>query len=330
MIKKALLLVLMCFGIVSFRINSKEIAVSDTPTFLAEQFNAPEITLAQMAEQQDVFGFERLKELKITPNSEVKIEAPLEYTRRTRRKRREGYSFAKAVGEAISDAVGDVLSLHKNLFSWDSFKIISTVFPLFIGARMIDEKLQRCFYDPQCHKNVNQMPRWCHDLAKTSIAVPLVLLGSAAFFSRDDEWRWTGQILLVGMPFVIWTKKLVKQMKFDACLRPWHEKFSCEKRSFGGFPSGHMAQALYMAVLYGSRYGPKLAVPLGLLATLIGVTFLTCNRHFLSQLVGGAGFGTIYALAASKIIDKKLTDRVRLGIAVDDVGRPTFSARVSW
>ncbi len=234
------------------------------------------------------------------------------------------------LGETITDAFGDVLELHKNLFSWDSFKIISSVFPLFIAARMIDEKLQRCFHDPDHHKNINQMPGWCHDLAKTSIAVPLVLLGSAAFLSRDDEWRWTGQILLVGMPFVIWTKKLVKQMQFDVCLRPWHEKFSYEKRSFGGFPSGHMAQALYMAVLYGSRYGPRLAVPLGGLAAFIGVTFLTCNRHFLSQLVAGGAFGTLYALAASKIVDKKLTDRVKLGIAVDEVGRPTFSAGVSW
>jgi membrane-associated phospholipid phosphatase len=252
-----------------------------------------------------------------------------EYVTRSHRKRDN--SSGQAVGNLITSTAKDVFVLHKNLFTWNTFRVISTVFPLFIGARMIDEKLQRCFYDLRARKNINQMPSWCHTVAKTSIAVPLVLLGSDLFFSKSNEKRWTAQIMLIGMPFVIWTKKLVKQMKFDACLRPWHEKLSSGKeRSFGGFPSGHMAQALYMAVLYGSRYGPRYAIPLSGIAAFIGVTFLTCNRHYMSQLIAGGAFGTIYALAASKLVEKKLTDHVKLGIAVDEVGHPTFSASVKW
>jgi hypothetical protein len=253
---------------------------------------------------------------------------PAEYTTRKRR-RQKGY-VGQAFGEAISSAFKDVFVLQKNLFTWNSFKVITSVFPLFVGARMIDEKLQRCFYDSSCHKNINQMPSWCHEVAKASIALPIIMLGVDAFFSKDDDRRWTAQILLLGMPFVIWTKKLIKQMKFDGCLRPWNEHFSCENRSFGGFPSGHMAQALYMAVLYGSRYGPRFAVPLGCLAAFIGVTFVSCNRHYISQVVAGGAFGTIYALAASKLVDMKLTERIKLRLGTDLEGHPQFSVGVSW
>ncbi len=258
-----------------------------------------------------------------------KREFPYEYTNRIRKRRKKGRA-SQVLGEIASSVFQDILVLHKNLFTWNTFKIVSTVFPLFVGARMLDEKLQRCFYDASCHRNINQMPSWCHDVAKVSIALPIVLLGSDALFAKDDDRRWTGQIFLLGIPFVIWTKKLVKQMKFEACLRPWHERFSCEDRSFGGFPSGHMAQALYMAVLYGTRYGPRYALPLGLLASFIGVTFVTCNRHYFSQVIAGSAFGTIYALAASKLVDTKLADKVNLGLGVDEVGNPTLSLSMRW
>ena len=300
---------------------------SDTATFLAERFEMPKLNLASAIGDQPTANNDSKTDEPEDPSDEE--QADLEYAKPVCAKRKPHY-VGRNLGEAVSSAASDILNLHKNLFTWNSFKVICSVFPLFVGARMLDEKLQRCFYDAQVHKNKNQMPSWCHDLAKVSIAVPIVLLGSNALFAQNDEKRWSGQILLLGMPFVIWTKKLVKQMKFDACLRPWHERYSCDKRSFGGFPSGHMAQVLYMAVLYGTRYGPRYAVPLGGLGVFIGVTFLTCNRHYLSQLIAGGAFGTLYGLAASKLVDKKLTDRVKLDIAVDEVGHPTFSASVRW
>lgn len=253
---------------------------------------------------------------------------PREKKSRTRKKRKNQTTCGLI--EIVRDAAHDIFYLNRNLFLWDTFKIVSSVFPLFVGARMIDEKLQRCFYDASCHKNINQLPDWCREFAKISIGIPIAFFGIEAIVSKNDDRRWTGQILLLGMPFVIWTKTLVKKMQFDACLRPWNEHFSCEKRSFGGFPSGHMAQALYTAVLYGMRFGPAFAVPLGAMAGLLGVTFVTCNRHYLSQIIAGAGFGTIYALAANKVVEAKMTDRVKLGFKVDDIGRPTLSLAVNF
>ncbi len=246
------------------------------------------------------------------------------------RKRRINQGGVQRVGGILYDALKDVFILNKNLFTWSSFKVIATTFPIFIGARMLDERLQSCFYDASCHKNINQFPDWCHTVAKVSIGVPIVFLGSDVFFSKDPDKQYTAQILLVGMPFVIWTKTLIKKIEFDACKRPWNEHFSCEERSNGGFPSGHMAQAFYMTMLYGMRYGPAYAAPLGALSAFIGVTFISCNRHYISQLIAGAAFGTLYALAASKLVDMKMTKHVKLGMKVDDIGRPTFSLAVNW
>lgn len=257
------------------------------------------------------------------------LDVPQEYTYRSH-KRKAGGRSGKMVAEFFSTVFSDVFYLNVNLFTWNSFKIVAATFPAFIAARMIDDKLHRCFYDKSCHKNINQLPNWCQGVARAAIGVPIVLLGFDAFFSKIDERRWTSQILLLGIPFVIWTKKLIKLAQFDGCQRPWNEFFDCENRSYGGFPSGHMAQALYMAVLFGTRYGPRMAVPLGLVASFIGVTFVTCNRHYLSQVVAGSVFGTLYALAASKLVDMKLADRVKLRIKVDEEGRPTLSAGISW
>lgn len=221
----------------------------------------------------------------------------------------------------------DVLLIHKNIFSWDSYKILLLTFPFFIGTRMIDEKLHRIFHDQTCHKNINQLPKWCRELARLSITVPIALLGSQAFLSRDEEFRTTSQVFLLGIPFVLLTKDLIKKFRFEANFRPWHEDFSSEERSGGGFPSGHVAEATYTAVTYGMRYGPKFALPLGALTVFIGVTFLTCNRHYLSQLIAGAGFGAMYAVAANKLIDSKLNTHKDLNInfGINEHGGPTLS-----
>jgi membrane-associated phospholipid phosphatase len=219
--------------------------------------------------------------------------------------------LATFIGEIASDVVG----LNVGLFSWDTFKIITTFFPLFVGARMFDERVQSCLYDRPSHKNLNQPPAWVHD----------VLLGSYALFEHDLEKQQAGRLLLLGLPFVIWGKTLLKKINMRACYRPWNEQFSRKRQSLGGLPSGHMSEAMYTAVLFGARFGPKYAVPLGFLAAFLGVAFVACNRHYVSQIVAGAGLGTIYAVAANKVIDRNLCDRWSAGMECDANGTPLFS-----
>jgi len=80
-----------------------------------------------------------------------------------------------------------------------------------------------------------------------------------------------------------------------------------------------------MAVMFGMRYGLRAGVPLGVLAAAIGVTFLNCNRHYLSQMVAGAGLGTLYAIAANKLVDTRLNDQFSFGLSMNERGAPSFA-----
>lgn len=203
----------------------------------------------------------------------------------------------------------DVIDLNRYaVFSFDTIKVILATFPFYGVARLFDEKIQKAFHNECCHRDKNQAPTWCRDLSKYGLGIPIATLGLMSVFGGNQEFKTTGRIFLIGMPFVIFGKDIIKKFNFHANLRPWCDRFPCDKRALGGFPSGHMAEVTYMTVLYGMRYGVKAAVPLGIFSTFLGVTFLNCNRHYVSQLVAGAALGTIFAIAADKVIDKRLEE----------------------
>lgn len=223
----------------------------------------------------------------------------------------------------------DIVDLNKYaLFSADTFKVIATTFPLYVSTRMFDEDLQKAFHRTCCHKDINQAPHWCYVLSKYGLGIPMATLGLMAFVSKSAEFRITGRIFLIGMPFVLSGKDIIKKIPFEANKRPWCDKFPCSDRAYGGFPSGHMAEISYMTVLYGLRYGLKAAAPIGIFGTFLGVTFLNCNRHYLSQLIAGVGLGTLFALAADKVIDKRLAqtynEHFTCGYDTDGRGQPAF------
>ena len=221
----------------------------------------------------------------------------------------------------VGAALSDMIALNKNLVSTESFIVIASTLPIYLAARLIDDPLQCHFFTHHTHKNINQLPQWCHDTVRFGIGIPIVLLGSQLFLSNDPEWREAAWMLFLGIPFVIFGKDIIKRFDADFCMRPWHEDFCKDhKRAMGGFPSGHMAQATYIATLYGIRFGPKLAIPLGLFAASVGLVFLNCNRHYFSQLVAGVGLGALYGIAANKVIDLKLCPDLRIDFCLDRNG----------
>lgn len=226
----------------------------------------------------------------------------------------------------LGNFVEDAIRINLGLFSWDSLKIFVTTAPFFVGARMIDEKLHNCFFDHNHKKNKNDPPQWCKEVARLSIGVPIALLSTQAVLSRDDNMRITSQVFLTGMPFVLLAKDIIKKLDLDICKRPFHEKFAKHQRKLGGFPSGHLAEATYMAVLYGLRFGPNFAVPLGSIAVFVSAVFLASNRHYLSQMIAGAAFGAMYAFSANKLIESKLAKKhaLELGLSTNEYGKPTM------
>ena len=262
---------------------------------------------------------------------DVEIHESLRPRRTPQRKMRDRLACCpperRHIGPLLNGAVRNIFDLHKNLISWDTYKVLVGFFPLVLATRRVDKDIHRCFYSDSHHKNLSQVPGWCPDAMKFTIAAPLLFFGLRAFIGNEtDEFRETTKMLLLGFPFVIWAKELIKTTDMDICRRPWNENFSCKERSLGGFPSGHVANAVYTASLYGLRFGPSYAIPLGLIAWSLGVTFVACNRHYLSQVVAGAGLGLLYGLAAQKTIDKNLCDCLDMGMSVDEKGNPGISA----
>ena len=259
-------------------------------------------------------------------SSGQEVQKPIKKKRKKRKKyvylrtpaclKRKGPGF-------IWDLVKDAFLLNVNLFSWDTYKIVVGMFPFFIGARMVDRRIQDHFFCHESFKNCNQLPHWCHEVVRFGLSIPIVALGSQAFLSHDPDWAITGRILLIGMPFVIFGKDLFKRIEFECSLRPWHDHFCKDgKRHGGGFPSGHMAEIMYMTVLYGMRFGPKIAIPLSIYATVLGTIFINCNRHYLSQLIAGGVLGAVYACAASRLVDSKLANNMCISLATDSQGAP--------
>lgn len=235
------------------------------------------------------------------------------------KKNRLFHKGARWLGEIGIDA----LRLHRYLFTTTSVKILTGMAPFYLTARMFDEDFQCRFYDNQQHKNVNQLPKACHEIAKNGVAVPMVFLSGLALYGWNEDLRMTGRIFAIGLPFVHSGKDIIKNLRTKSCLRPWHEEFCNKQRSSGGFPSGHMANVVYMASLFGMRHGLKWGVPLGLFAGFVFADFVNCNRHYLSQLIAGAGLGLLYGFAANTLIDKKLSERWSVQLCNNHLGGPS-------
>lgn len=235
-------------------------------------------------------------------------------------------SFGHRLFHGVADIFVDAISLHMNLLSRNTAQVITGFLPLYLITRRMDDDIHGNFYDPHTHTNCDQFPKKCHKMAQKAVAIPMVTLSSMMFFGWNEDVRQTGRMTAISLPFVHSGKNVIKRWRSKACLRPWHEDFSCEERSSGGFPSGHMANVSFMTTLWGLRHGPRWAVPLGLFSTFVLADFINWNRHYLSQMVAGVGLGVIYALAANKVIDCRLNricENLSFGVEPNGCGIPT-------
>src|SRR5438477_5604441 len=83
----------------------------------------------------------------------------------------------KTAGTCLSDIIKDAFCIHANLFSWDTLKIAGVIVPATLIARKFDEKIQCNFYDSQKHKNINQVPKWTHEIARFINGPVIIFLG---------------------------------------------------------------------------------------------------------------------------------------------------------
>jgi hypothetical protein len=201
----------------------------------------------------------------------------------------------------IKDILKTSVDFNYYLFTRDTMKIITGFMPFYLASRMVDQRINNCFHCPDHHKNLHQFPQWCHNSFDKAVTAELVALSLCAFLPYE-QLADVAYVFAVSLPFTWVGKKLLKEIRTDAFVRPKNSLFNWRKKSFHACPSGHMMEATYAATLFGMRLGPAWGVPLGIFAGALFIDFVNANRHFTSQLVAGAGLGVIYAFAADKTI----------------------------
>lgn len=196
----------------------------------------------------------------------------------------------------------DFWTFQKNIFTPKSVGIFVQFIPLYTVARIFDKPLHKKFYCFKHHTNRHQMPNALYHSLEATLAISIASLMSLSFLGHDSHRMRTAQLYTLTMPCLWILKTILKQIPFKGALRPPN---GCFRRCkyYGGFPSGHMFEMSYTAALFATQLGPKYGVPLGILAGLIGLDFMNCNRHYLSQLVAGAGLGLIFASAANRALN---------------------------
>jgi membrane-associated phospholipid phosphatase len=73
------------------------------------------------------------------------------------------------------------------------------------------------------------------------------------------------------------------------------------------FPSGHTSNAFALAAVAERHYGWKIGAPAYLLAGVVGVSRLQQDRHWLSDVVGGATLGYLVGRTVVRVNNKPLT-----------------------
>lgn len=210
--------------------------------------------------------------------------------------------------QKTGDLLLDTAWLQYYFLSLNTVKVLTGALPIYLITRMADPPIHRCFYDSESHANVNQMPSHCSRVINKVGDVGIIGLSSLAFFAQDAKLATTARIFGIGAVCGLILKDAVKECPCDANLRPWNAAFSRHKRAHGGFPSGHMFEAAYMATVWGWQYGASAAIPLTVFAAASFGTLINCNRHYTSQVVAGAALGIAYGIAANMLIAKKLSD----------------------
>jgi len=222
----------------------------------------------------------------------------------------------------------DLIDVNRNVFtSLDTLKILTGVLPVYLVSRYCDDSIHSSFYNAGLHKNLAQMPEWLHTFASKAVTGLTVTFVTFPFLNGiHEEVRQTSSVMTMGAVSLSMIRNILKySFKARSAFRPWHGDFSSSCRTLGGFPSGHMAMATYLASLYGLRHGKRWGFPLSVFASFVFATSLNGNRHYASQLVGGFGLGLMYGVASYKLLNSRFGSNTSIGLSIDDQNRTNLS-----
>lgn len=128
---------------------------------------------------------------------------------------------------------------------------------------------------------------------------PLVAgYGMLAMGARKNSWHYTRQIALT--EFILGVSV--------TGIKTWTNVLRPDGGSKNSFPSGHTAQAFASATLFSDYFAPDhpwLRAAAYLTATGVGVLRVMNNRHWVPDVIAGAGVGIISAKLSAFVFEKR-------------------------
>lgn len=76
-------------------------------------------------------------------------------------------------------------------------------------------------------------------------------------------------------------------------------------RFTSSFPSGHTSGSFALASTFDTMYGHKVGIPLYAFAGFVGLSRISDNKHFLSDVIFGAALGTVIGRGVARIHKNK-------------------------
>lgn len=225
----------------------------------------------------------------------------------------------------------DTANIWHYVLSLDTMRLLLPIVPSYLMTRQFDTQVHKHFYDRATHTNKNQPKGFIRDMGVDLLSIPFVALSLLGWFSTDAYMRREAQLFTTGLIWVWASKIFLKQIKTDHALRPWHENYSCEKRSYGGSPSGHLSTFTFLTSYWAFEWGLKWALPMGLFNLYVLGINVAVNHHYLSQVFAGASLGLIFGVAAHSAFEHVKFDNniVNFGLDIDQ-GRPGIKLSYSF
>ncbi|MDO8643898.1 MAG: phosphatase PAP2 family protein, partial [bacterium] len=156
-----------------------------------------------------------------------------------------------------------------------------------------DERVNRYF---QNNNALGSSNIFFNQLGATYTLLPLsVATAGVGFWIKNEKLKLLGESFVESL---LLTNLTVMTLKFSTNRqRPDGSDYS--------FPSAHAANSFTMAANIASIYGPWYGIPAYSVATLISLSRLDTNKHFLSDVLFGATVGTAFALGVNRFHKNK-------------------------
>lgn len=210
-----------------------------------------------------------------------------------------------SLSKGITLMIVDFLSLHSLiLLSYETWIVISLTLALHPFAAWADEVVHEYFYDRVQHKNIHQLPDWTYNFGKKGFKyIRYFIMALAIWPFSEPLSRDANLILVISTVWMSLVKRVLKMLvnilHIRSALRPANERFP-RGLYYGGFPSGHVSQAMVGVVVVHYIWGVNNILAYALIFQLLLTTLwvVISNRHYISQVFAGTALGIVYGFAA--------------------------------